>query len=298
MADFEFDVEPLRSLAQAGERAAYGLPPDTVRRLGMRRRKRRLAVAASVAVVTAIALAGGAAGVVAYVGSSNLGPARPAPLPEMTTVITDPSLPTPALDVPSSVDLPGGVIPADFPIDVDLPDYGGDGITEGPDLGYWYREISPCADESLPNEIATALVDATSVRLLAPEVEVFRGLWVFESVADAESVLAAYIDDVRACPTVTPTVTGDETMISFTVDRLDLGDESYLTVQDTARWPDEGPLPGLSQSALVRLGPAVLIVSDYGEGMRGRESDKLQRQYVLDTAETLTAATCELIDRC
>lgn len=101
---------------------------------------------------------------------------------------------------PSSVELPGGVIPADFPLDVDLPDYGDEGAIEGPELACWYKEVSLCAAESFPAEIADALVDAMSVRLVAPEVEVFRGLWVFESAEDAESVLQRYVNDVAMCP--------------------------------------------------------------------------------------------------
>ncbi len=306
MADFEFDVEPIRSLAQAGARAAHGLPPDEVRRLGARRRKRRLTVTASVAVVAAMALAGGAAAMVEYVGSgSNLEPAGPAPLPEVTTVVTTPGQPSPTPDAPddgepatdespdpSSIELPGGIIPGDFPIDVDLPDYGGEGQTEGPEVGYWYKEISPCAAESFPAEIADALMDAMWVRLVAPEVEVFRGLWVFESVADAESVMKAYVDDVSACPSVTQ----DTTMTTFSAERLDLGDDSHLTVQSLATLPDENPVPGLTQSALVRLGSALLLVSDSGEGMRDTDSERLQRESVLEIAGVLAAETCETLD--
>lgn len=295
MADFEFDVEPLRSLAQAGASAARGLPPDDVRKLGARRRKRRLTVTAGVAAVMATALAGGAAAVVdQFAAGRNLEPGGPAPLTEVTTAVTATPPPTPGPSGrPFGDPLPGRVIPADFPIDADMPDYGEDGQIEAPELAYWYREISPCAAEFLPAQIEAALVDAISVRLTAPEVEVFRGLWVFENAGDAESVLQAYVDDdVRACPRDM----ADATATNFTVDKADFGDESFVTAQS---WSGRDGVrsSGLIQSALIRLGPAVLIVSEYGEAMPGNESELL-RAAVLDAAETLTAATCELIQGC
>jgi hypothetical protein len=220
----------LRSLADAGGRAARALPGAQVRALGTRRRRRRMTATVGASLAAVAVVVGGAFAAINQLGVFRVEPAAPIP----TT------------------------IPDGYPIDRDLPDYGGDGDVQGPGPEIEGDEFTLCGAVVLPGDVVP--IDRLGVRSVAPEFQHLRLVQLSEAPDEAEAVIRQGAEAGADCPRDD---LGGGTVAEHVVEPTPLGGGGVVVL---TRYEMDGlPVLGVEQRHLVRLGAAVLMVYESGE---------------------------------
>ncbi len=167
---------------------------------------------------------------------------------------TSSDTPSPSTSPSASVTAPSSwvtAIPVTVPLDVGLPEDGGDfsvtPIRAEPDA----VTLDLCG--SVP--ISADTVDLAGWRATGPEYEEVRQLRVYTSDIEARAAFAAVIARVPSCAT--------ERHLEQQRSAL-VGDES-VTVVETYESPEGLPALGATFHEVVRIGNALLVTRSYGE---------------------------------
>ncbi len=162
----------------------------------------------------------------------------------------------------------GSDIPADFPIDADLPDMTGDG---GKITGPGAREnglgtVTLCGNDIWPHTPN----DRLSVTSTGPEYRQSREVVTFPDAQAAVNVMTGLRQDVRACPSEPEATgaTGSPTNRLHRIHQADTGYES-LTFSTTL---EDGSIGGEIYQ-FVRVGNGVLAMYRSGEFAMGSLSE-------------------------
>jgi hypothetical protein len=237
-------------------------PAVEVRRRGDRIRHRRRAtqVAAAAAVVAVV--------VTAPMLFSGGGPRTTQP----------PVLGTPTPSAGQAV--PVTTLPADLPMTNGWPDPGGDGsITTG-------GEAKPLGDITYCGRSAYPVVDPVArltTRLELPSEFRTREVTTYAKDTSAHDAIQGFLGAASACPSSQegPTVT------RYTTRTLTSGDESFAILAA----PKEKAAVGIESIVLVRIGNALIVSTNYGEGT----ADRVAAQALAD--ERQLAPLVKALDR-
>lgn len=222
-----------------------GLPADDVRRLGDARRRRRTAVRGTLAAAAVVAVVGGVA--LAGTRGTDAPPSpQPAPAPSPTETTPEPVGTGPI----TSID--GLPLVDGFPAP-------GDGEILGPDRGLdVLSDLTPC-DAPIP---FSTTEDDIAALYSGPEDVRGRRVLLFTTPQDASAALDEVVAAYEACPTessdggisesrneVIPIAEGHAVLTTYATDGM----------------------PSLGQEVVyfLRLDNALLVASEYGEGIGG-----------------------------
>lgn len=276
-------LDQLRSLAETAGRAAHGMPGAQARALGTRRRRRRLTAATGTALLAVATFAGGVYAAISPMGQQPPEPVAPAP----TTRPSEPASPDPTPDpAPAPT-----TIPPDYRIDGNLPDYGSDGSTQGPNADVAVRDLTLCGEAVFPGDVDP--VDRLGVVYEAPEYEHVRLVQLYGDASEADAVMQQIADAVASCPEmeyesdISPDLTG---ATLYDLETTSVGDNSFVV---TTQYEVGGePTLGMELHQLVRVGSAVLLVAETNEGDPRSETVDDATAELTDTARTLAEDLC------
>lgn len=282
-------LDRLQALADEGGRAAQGLPGTQVRLLGARRRRRRLATTTGAVVMAVAVVAGGAFAALDRLGGTSIEPADPSP-----TRPVDPSPTGPAGPSPSE---PAGprptVIPPDYRIDRELADYGSDGEVQGPSADIEAEPFQACERTGWPEN--TVPIDQLGVRSTAAgDIRHIRLVRLYGDAEAADAVVRGLVDVVAGC-------SGERdggTVMKYEGEQTTLGDGGLKVLISFE--VDGLPVLGMEQLHAIRVGSAVLIVSESGEYEPGSDVAQtwvddltdVARSLADDLRECLAGASC------
>jgi hypothetical protein len=288
----------LGPLRDHGDDTIRPLPASEVRHRGDRLRRRRAAlqIAATAAAVAVIAggmallgAGGGAAGPVPPPSSQLPRPApsqtpsdgAPSPQPiEVTFPPVDPAVP------------PSGwraSVPSDFPLDEGYPTEAFDeyDLTKpGANVPAFGYEIAPCGQAFI--RVADSS-DRLAARFKAPEDYRARELTVYVSADAAQENLVHFVDLFAHCP-VDPWKGSEEGATTTEIRRSGLGDEGWTVITRAEMFG--APAPGMTVFEVVRVGNALLLTSESGEGGVGPDRGARSIRESGGQAEPLVEAMC------
>lgn len=195
---------------------------------------------------------------------------------------------------PSTPPSPARVIPDEFPLAVGWPRRTGEpghpGLT-GPNRTLSALDVAPCDVPAADPEPADRL------RAEWADIEDFRSrqLTSYPTVAAASTALEAIVATYRSCP---EHASNPQSTTSYALERTWYGDESWA-VAATETY-DGYPTSSLGVWHFVRVGLAVLVTADHGEGGAGPPGT-LERNVRRSAAEAeaVIAAMCTFaVDGC
>jgi len=267
-------------ILRSHEGHANGLPAAEVRRRGDRLRTRRTtlqAVAATLAVgvvVGGVALGSG----VTDTTSPDLPPSSQDPSPDAS--------PSPVRAQVTSVpaDLP---LALGYPVDKfsDMELVGpGEGVAAFDDVRACGRRYATVADET----------DRLAVRFEQPEDFRARKLTLHGSDAAAQANLTRFVDLFRGCPREEWDDRNSSNATVTEVQRSGVGDEGWTIVRRAELFGT--PSPGLQVIEAVRVGNAVLLTTESGEGGAGPDAGEASVRFSQQQLAPLVDAMCVFSD--
>jgi len=274
----------------------HPLPAAEIRRRGDRRRRWRTALqvggtAAAVAVITGgIALLGGGGGGAAP-------PVPPPPASQVPSPAPSPTTPTPALievaygTVDPAVPPAGWLasVPSGFPLAEGDPReaFAEYDLTEpGPNVPAFGYEIAPCGHAFMR---VTDSSDRLATRFKAPEDYRVRELSLYVSADAAQENLIRFVDLFARCSSE-PWQGSEEGATTTEIRPSGLGDEGWTVIRRAELYG--APTTGITVYEVVRVGNALLLTSEAGEG--GADAGRGARSVRTSTAQAapLVQAMC------
>ncbi|XBB67726.1 hypothetical protein ABFU82_00005 [Nocardioides sp. WV_118_6] len=215
----------------------------------------------------------------------------PGTAPKATVTATGSAAPSDSAD-PADPAAPAGAtaIPDDLPLADGWPKVDGDGSLEGPARGQEAFAFAPCGTD-VPD--APAPVDRVTARWQEPEDFRGRQLSTYGSAAEARSAADAIVNAYRDCPTGTPDSAGF--VSHHTVADGDLGDESWILGRSSTY--DGSPAPGLDITYVVRVGNALLLLTQASEGGASDPAGDIltQASQTADEAGAVVTSLCRFV---